>query len=306
MKWLVKAGIQSALACIPGGEAINHELQIYNNFYSRLGWEAQNNASHLARMAAATARFGLKLQGAQVLEVGTGWVPTLPVGLHLLGAEVHSFDHERHLRQSNLRRLLDIYPRLLPTLAANGQAAFLNSRLAALRAGEEESVVNWLNKSGIHYHAPADAARTSLPSSTLDLFFSVAVLEHVSEQVIRAILQEALRTLKPDGLSYHHIGLHDHYADFDPHITYVNFLKYGDFAWKILGQNRIQFHNRLRCSDFLNIFRESGFEVLEYSSKVDNASLQALSRMRLNKRFRGYETSDLATYTMTICCRKAN
>lgn len=306
MKWLVKAGIQSALACIPGGEAINHELQIYNNFHSRLRWEAQNNVSHLAKMAAATSRFGLKLEGAQVLEVGTGWVPTLPVGLFLLGAEVHTFDHERHLRQSNLRRLLEIYPQLLPTLAGHSDTATLRSGLAALRAGEEESVVSWLNKVNIHYHAPADAASTGLASSTLDLFFSVAVLEHVSEKAIRAILQEAIRTLKPGGLSYHHIGLHDHYADFDPHITYVNFLKYGDFTWKVLGQNRIQFHNRLRCSDFLSIFQETGFEVLEYSSKVDDASLEALSRMRLSKRFRAYQDSDLATYTMTICCRKAN
>jgi hypothetical protein len=32
-----------------------------------------------------TSRCGLRLQSAKMLEVGTGWIPTVPLGMYLLG-----------------------------------------------------------------------------------------------------------------------------------------------------------------------------------------------------------------------------
>ena len=304
MNWFLKAGVQAVLAHVPCGEVLNHQLQVCNGFYSRLLCEAQNNVSHLAKIASAVQGFQLKLGGARTVEVGTGWVPALPVGMYLLGAEVHSYDHVAHLRVGNIKRLLEIYPDLLDTLAAHEDDSVLRSRLETLRQNEQASIVDWLRPFGIFYHAPGDAAQTGFPPGSFDLYFSVNVFEHIPESAIKAMLGEAHRILRKGGLTYHHIGLHDHSANIDPGVTYVNFLKYNDLTWKVLGQNRVQYHNRLRYSDFLRIFQEESFEVLHCQSKVDESSLRALETMRVAKRFKDYEKRDLATYTMTICARK--
>ncbi len=292
---------------MPYGEVLNHRLQIWNGFWRNFRWSVQNNVRHLSNLARTAKKFGLDLNGAQALEVGTGWTPTLPIGIYLLGAEIHTYDHLPHLRANNLRKLLTLYVDFLPTISESTgvDVEVLQARLASLREAEQECLGDWLRLFKIYSHAPGDAARTDLLSDSLDLHFSIAVLEHVSEASVRLILEEARRTLKPHGLSYHHIGLHDHYTDFDPTITRVNFLRYGDFTWRILGQNKIQFHNRLRRSEFVRMFQDAGFEILQCESEVDPASLQALETMRLNKRYRTFDKGDLATYVMTICARRA-
>ncbi len=305
--WWMKAGIQLVLAHIPFGERINHQLQIWNGFHRHLPPQARNNIDHLCSISRACSRFGTNLEGARVLEVGTGWTPTLPVGMYLLGAEVHTFDHVAHVRGEMLDALFKVYESEIPRICAEcgKDIALLESRLARLRQAEiRRSIREWLLPFNIHYYAPGDATQSGLKADSLDLYFSVAVLEHVPEDVVGKILREAYRTLKAGALTYHHIGLFDHYTSVDPAITQVNFLKFRDSTWHVIGQNRVQFHNRLRKSEFLKMFREAGFEILECAFEVDKRSLEALPALRLNQRYRSFDPKDLAASVATICARK--
>jgi hypothetical protein len=306
MKWWVKSLVQASIAQLPYGEAMNHRLQIWNGFYRRFRWAVENNVRHLCNLVETTRKFGLQIDGSVAVEVGTGWAPTLPVGMYLVGAEVHTYDHMRHLRATSLNKVLDFYPEFFPRISERlGIApAVLHERLAQLRQGEKQPVCDWLNRVNIHYHAPGDAGVTALAPNSVDLHFSIAVLEHISEANVKRILLEAQRILKPGGLSYHHIGLHDHLTETDMAATKINFLKFNDLTWRFLGQNRIQFHNRMRQSEFVNIFQERDLDILQCESDVDEASVRALSSMRLNKKYRSFNPADLATYVMTICVRK--
>jgi ubiquinone/menaquinone biosynthesis C-methylase UbiE len=165
-------------------------------------------------------------------------------------------------------------------------------------------VDEWLCPLGVHYHAPGDASRSEVRDGALDFYFSVAVLEHVSVPAIKAMLREAHRTLRPGGLTYHVIGMFDHYTSVDPTITRVNFLKFNDFTWRILGQNKISFHNRLRESEFISLFEEAGFEVVDRRSEVCEPSLKALETMRLSPKYRNFDKRDLATYGAIITAKK--
>jgi hypothetical protein len=306
--WWMKAGAQAALAVMPFGEALNHRLQIWNGFLENFSWAIEANIEHFCNLIRTTSRCGLQLQGARTLEVGTGWIPTLPVGMHLLGAQIHTYDHVRHLRAANLARLVDLYPKHLPSLAeaAHCETALLEEKLRDLRRRQCDSVDGWLCPFEIHYHAPGDASQSRLPDGSLDLYLSIAVFEHVSVQAIKAMLREAFRTLRPGGLTYHVIGLFDHYTITDPSITRVNFLKYSDFTWRIIGQNKIQFHNRLRESEFVSLFQQAGFEIVDRQSAIDDRSLKALETMRLSQRFRNFDKKDLATFGTILCARKPN
>jgi len=306
VRWWVKSMAQASLACMPYGESLNHQLQKWNGYRRRLPWAVGNNVRHLGNLVMTARKFGLSMEGASVVEVGTGWTPTLPVGASLLGAEVHTYDHLPHLRAANLKSLLEMYPDFLTQLSdhVGVDLGLLQARIANLRHAERVPMRDWLGEAGIHYCAPGDAAQTGLGANSVDLYFSIAVFEHISENDVRRMVREAQRILKPGGLTYHHIGLHDHLAETDAAATKINFLKFADWTWRILGQNRIQFHNRLRRSEFIKIFQEENFEILECESEVDEASLRALSKMRVSKKYQRFDREDLATYVMTICCRK--
>jgi hypothetical protein len=307
MKWWAKSAIQAALSRMPYGESLNHRLQIWNGFYERFHWSVENNVRHLCNLARTVEEFGGRMEGCSAIEVGTGWTPTLPIGLHLLGAEVHTYDHMRHLRIANLKKVVDLYPEFFPRISESLgiEQTVLQQRLSGFRRAEKEPLRDCLSEAGIHYHAPADAANTGLPANSVDLYFSIAVLEHVSKADVERMGVESHRVLKAGGLSYHHIGLHDHLAETDSAATKINFLKFSDSTWQILGQNRIQFHNRLRQSEFVEIFKDAGFEILLCQSEVDEISLKAIPTMRLNKKYRTFDAVDLATYEMTLCVRKA-
>lgn len=302
----MKAGLQALLACVPCGEALNHRLQIWNGFYDNFRWHIQGHVAHLCNLLRTTSRHGFSPAGAKVLEVGTGWIPTVPVAMHVLGAQIHTYDHVRHVRIANLCQVIDLCRDWFPNLAkaAECEIAQMEARLVEFRRGRRDSLEEWLRAFDIYYHAPGDAARSGISSESLDLYFSIAVFEHVPIDAIKAMLREAYRTLRPGGLTYHLIGLFDHYTTMDPTITRVNFLKYSDLTWRIIGQNKIQFHNRLRASEFIRLFEEARFEIVEQQSEVDERSLKALGSMRLSPKFRQFEPSDLATYTTTICARK--
>lgn len=219
--WWIKAGAQAALSLVPFGEAINHRLQVWNHFRANFRWAVECNIKYLRDIIETTSRCGLRLQGARTLEVGTGWIPTLPLGLHLLGAQtVHTYDHVRHLRAVHLAKLVDLYSDYLQALADSAQrdAASLQARLSAFKIEGRDgisvdgvNVEDWFSPFGVHYHAPADASRSGLPDGSLDFYFSVAVFEHVSVSAIKSMLREAYRTLRPGGLTYHVIGMFDRY-----------------------------------------------------------------------------------------------
>src|ERR1700752_4349103 len=65
------------------------------------GYDPAFMLSEAARMAASLRNFGLQIEGARVMEVGTGWRVDLPLGLYLCGAEtVHTYDTHRYLLPS--------------------------------------------------------------------------------------------------------------------------------------------------------------------------------------------------------------
>jgi hypothetical protein len=261
MRWIAKAAAQNLFAVIPGGNRINRLLQ--GDVFAHL---VPGHIRHLEKI-----RKVLPPDVKVAVEIGTGWCPTVPLGLTADGIVVHTYDRARHATAESIRACQG---------AVGGDWAL------------------------VHYHAPGDATATSLPDASVDLHFSLAVLEHVPAQVIPAFFTEAHRILRPGGLLYHEIDLRDHFADFDPSITPVNFLKFNDFQWKCIGQNSIHFHNRLRASDFLRMFESCGFELVDVATITDERAAKALSRMKIADRFQRYEKSDLITSVLTVVARK--
>jgi hypothetical protein len=105
------------------------------------------------------------------------------------------------------------------------------------------------------YLTGGTASLSEIPSGSLDLILSTAVLEHVARPEFATLAHEMMRMLHPGGTAYHEVDLMDHLGGAQ------NNLRFSEAAWESpLMVNSGFYTNRLRCSEILQIMRAAGFE----------------------------------------------
>ena len=298
--WLIKSAVQRAISLLPKSHVWNEFFQA--RIARSLGTSTGEIEAKLAKFCRRYYRSLATTRGSppsefDVVEIGTGWYPIVPVGLFLCGTRnIWTFDIAPLLRAERLHAMLGCFAEL----AADGR---LNKALPELRPdrlkqllelrhlAKDEPPEQWLARLHIHV-AVRDARDTRLPDRCADLVFSWGVLEHIPEPVLRELVREFKRLLRPDGAMTHYIFTGDQYTYFDRSISYFNYLRFTDKQWRWLDSPIIP-QNRLRIGDFRRIFTEGGFEIL--SEDNDLGSKEALSRVPLAPQFRHYSEEDLLT-----------
>ena len=112
-------------------------------------------------------------------------------------------------------------------------------------------------------------------------------------------LLKALRAVTR-GITTHSIDYSDHYARSDPSVSRLNFLRYSDAEWRPFNSGK-QYVNRLRHSDYLRLFREAGFAIVEQSSVPGEPPAGVAEKVAT--RFRRYEPADLFALQGRIVAR---
>lgn len=280
MNWKLKAFIQTSVSLFPDPVA----QPLYYFIQKKFGAWGDPDFSGRYQLA---AKFGVwagecrdGLQGKTVLEVGTGRTLDLPIALWLMGAEkVITVDLNTYLRP-------ELVPKSIAFLLANreeytnifsvgAERDVLHERFDILSGlGDDfNQIIQQLN---IEYMSPADATRVPLDDDSIDYHVSLNVLEHIPEGVIRGIMCEAKRLLKPKGAMIHFIDPSDHFAHSDESISAVNFLKFSELQWKLIGGNRFMYHNRMRARDYSDLFENIGLETVKEDEQKDPRSLEQL------------------------------
>ncbi len=241
------------------------------------------------------------------LELGTGWLPIIPIGLALSGGrELWTFDIEPLLTTERLLLVLGHYSNyakrgelsaLLPEARAD-RIQKLDAVLATATAGEQPGAL--LERLGIHYQV-ADARQIPLPDNTVDFLMSSGVLEYVPKQGFHQILGEFHRVATPGAMMSHRLNLVDQYSYFDKNITAFNFLRFSERAWSWLDSPLIS-QNRLRIGDYRRCFREAGFEI----TREDNLSgrPEDLARIKLAPQFQPVPPEELLVLHSYISARR--
>ncbi len=286
MRWQVKAAIQATFAVLPGGEYLNHMAQLMFGSHAP---EAYIGAfrQQMAKIEELNARFPLK--DKTVMEIGPGWNAIGIFCFSLMGVkEIYTFDHQPHIRFGLVRELLSV--------VRDNEPRYRASATKLLGAKKLE---DFFAMTGVHYCAPGDASRTGLANKSIDLIYSYNVLEHIPIKVLEAITHESNRILKADGIAFHRIGLHDHFQSIDPSLSAVNFLKYSDPVWRIIGQNKIHYHNRLRASHYVDMFERHGGEI---AFREDELLPRNIAAAKTIKRaiYRGVPAEELAISGMDV------
>lgn len=222
--------------------------------------------------------------GAIVVEVGTGYCPGAPILFWLAGAKAtHTFDLHRHLRE-------DLTLRFVKSLT-DCSVRYPERLLKLLGCTKLEDV---LHVAATNYHAPADAGFTSLPSGSADLHFSNNVLEHVPPTAIVDILREGARLLSSAGIAYHRVNPADHFRRYDPKISSINFLRFGERKWRQIAGNDLAYHNRLRAVQYRDLFQRAGHEVVDWLEAEDCKAIETIrAGFPLDAEFANYTPEQL-------------
>lgn len=303
--WKVKGIIQKALSVAPGGARVNDVLQRrlgdLRDFDDNIRIKVENwrgLMSYLAKVGAAD------LAGTQIMEIGSGWYPTVPLCFSLAGVRsCHTVDISRHMSAELVFRMYRAVERHLDLIGAVSGCApqTIRARYESLRA---DSLEDFLSRAGIMYHAPADGSKASwLADGSIDLVYSNSVLEHVPEVVIATLMKESRRILKTGGLMLHAVACNDHYAHFDKSISYINYLQFTGGQWR-LWNNDLNYQNRLRANDFIRLARDSGFEIVHETRVVRPGTREAVDHLHIAPEFSSYSREDLIATTVDFIGRK--
>jgi hypothetical protein len=300
VSWLAKALVQRSIGVLPNPhywneffqKRVTHSLDLTKDRFEE---GLCNSRNHLERFH----RFRAPATGNNfsAFELGTGWFPTVAIGLFLCGAgDVWTWDINPLLTRERLKltvqRFLDLErgQRLRAHLHALPERLNRLRKVMALCESQEQlGPAALLRRLGIHYRI-GDASRSGLPPQSVDLIVSDVVLEYLSQEKLLETLQEFRRIAAPDAVMSHTISLSDQYSAHDRRVTPFNFLRFSDRTWRWLNNPIIPL-NRLRVSDYRSAFSASGFRVVDETSRRGDPA--DLARTPLAARFRSYPVEDL-------------
>jgi hypothetical protein len=289
--WIFKALAQKAIyGC--GLLDLYHELQ------TRVGrlqnFHPKDRIEYAAKLATDISEFK-SIEGATILEIGTGWVPVLPLALYMMGASrVITFDLNRHLNPLLTMYATSMMRDCLPEIErrTGRDTAIMKARLDLLLSSGNMGEL--FHRAGIEYHAPADAGNTGLEPESVDIAYSNLVLEHVTPSALHAIHAELKDVLREDGVIWHNVDFSDHYAATQRHLSPINFLRYSEPVWNMFGQNEILYQNRWRCCQYQELFDRAGFKILGEQDHRSEAAAAALKNGQpVHRDFTNMSRSDL-------------
>ncbi len=302
MRWWAHWGIQYLLAHVPGGATVHRLMQERTGQLRHLEQGNQfGNALRILEMASDQVG---SLAGLRVAEIGTGWVPAIPVALALVGCEVHTFDVAALTQRDYLRRTLKAWePRLDEiAVAARQPVCDVAERWEAL--ARSATLHELCQKTGGVCLAPVDT--TALPNETgaFDLVVSNLVMQCIPDQLVVPVLRESARILKPSGWSIHRIRMTDEYAFSDPRQHHLHYLTYGKATWDRWFNHRLKNQNRWRASHFLDAFHDVGFLLREVRKHQDDSGAAYFHRVPLAPDFQSCDEDDLNTIGMDVVLQK--
>jgi SAM-dependent methyltransferase len=164
--------------------------------------------AHLLHLARVDVR------GRVALELGSGWVLSHAVALHLVGARaVIASDLEPQAQLPALGAAIRSATSSIvrDVLSPFEDHAVLRERVAALEAlaAGRGLTLDALRALGVEYVAPLDLARRRL-GRPVDLVYSNSVLEHVPARDAPSLLSNVAADLAPGGVMLHAVHLEDH------------------------------------------------------------------------------------------------
>ena len=234
-------------------------------------------------------KHGETLTGKNILEIGSGWIPLMPYILKHFGNcnNVYTYDINEHYDKVNIAKL----------------TSYFNAEYKTDFISEENSKYGLPDF--VKYYPKNDVSTTSLPGR-IDIVFSRFVLEHVSPAAILAMHQKFYEKFDRSTIILHLISPSDHRAYSDASLSHYDFLQYSQQEWNKI-QTKFDYHNRLRLPQYLEIFEQAGFEVVELEfNEVNKASkkYEDFKKLKLHSDYAKFAEKELLAGSINILLKK--
>ncbi len=296
-KWILKAIVQKTISYLPQKEKINYLFQKYvtkgvllNDEYFELKLIAvKDHIDYFNKF---------KEEGssqAEILELGTGWYPIVPLSLYLIGENrISSIDTQNWLTKDRFVITIEKFVEW----KENGKVAkFLQikpekwEKLMNIYENRDQLSLNEIIDSLEFNFVIGDARKMDCRDGTYDFICSNNTFEHIPEEILVGILREFKRVLKNNGVMSHFIDMSDHFAHFDKSINIYNFLQFSESQWGWID-NGIQPQNRLRFKDYIAMYNQLGITIVH--EEIRDGDIDLLNRINLDSKFKSYSSKELA------------
>jgi hypothetical protein len=306
--WLLKSAIQRVISILPHRQRWNELFQTLGT--RSLDLTAAKFESRLEHTRRHLDNFVLTQSGSvrqfTAFELGTGWFPTMVIGMYVRGAgPIWTVDIDTLLRSARLELVLRFFcdyddrkelDKHLPGIH-HDRMQQLREALSFVGRESPEAVLERMNIRVM----VRDAQDTGLPENSVDLFFSTGVLEYIPKPVLEGIFAEFRRIGTARAAMSHWISMVDQFSYFDRSITPFNYMRYTANQWRYLNSPMI-WQNRLRISDYRELMTNGGFEIVHEEDEPGSAS--DLDRIRLAPQFQHYSREDLLVLKSWITARR--
>ena len=171
---------------------------------------------------------------------------------------------------------------------------FLNNRnLTGIKFDELLDFDSLLVENNSYYLTEGISSLKKLEDNSVDFVFSQATLEHISLHDFIETQKEIYRILKYSGIASHNIDLRDHLG------SGLNNLRFSEQIWESdLMANSGFYTNRIRYSQMLNIFKQTGFNV--EATVIETWDKLPISRSKLSPYFRDLSDEDLCVQVFDV------
>lgn len=291
MDFRYKCFLTKALERMPYGETAYYLLQKYVT--KSLRQSDEENLSRYEEKVNPHFKAFQKLGGAEFekavyYEFGAGWDLFAPIGFSALGmGRLFLIDLSPLLHADEALKSIRFYQNFASKLG-------LRHMPSDWKPISRDNLKTVLKESfRIDYRAPVDAKKTGFETESVDYIVSNVTMEHIPADDIAPILLECRRLLKKDGVFSCTIDYQDHWAYFDKSISVYHYLSYERDDWKRYNPSR-HYQNRLRHCDYVQLFENAGFEIMEIETKpIRSEDKEHLRKISLASCFQHYAQEDL-------------
>lgn len=302
MKWWMNAGLQYTLANIPFGHKVHRLLQKSGGGLANL--KGNTRFENAIKICGYANDYHGSLNSARAVELGTGWIPAVPITFLLTGTKVDSYDVQELISDDLFQKTVVILEERLEEIAeASGQSLLeISDRYEILR--KCKSLREAMEKFEGNYTITQRTDMLPYKDAEIDIVFSNLVLQCIPEFILPEVVRESYRILKPGGIAIHRIRMTDEYAPCDPNRNELSYLKIPGKTWNRFFNHSLKHVNRWRRPRFMKMFDEIGFQVIRSYSSMTPENIEALMDTGVAKEFQHYSWNDLATVGLHVVLQK--
>lgn len=276
MDWRLQIIKKSVLGRIPFGNSLR-QLKRRTFGYKPDPDNLINTVENLKQMQSELNSLERSFRGSTVLEIGSGWFPTIPLLLAMEDIKhVYMTDLTPHMDKVTFKATLEYLRQYFPN------AIYLKK-------------INRIEDIPASYMTPFDPGK--LPDKSIDYIISRTVLEHIPPEEIINLFSALRPKLTPAGLMLHLIDNSDHLEFNDKSISRINFLTWGKRKHASINFLMKDGENRLRHHEYPALFKSAGFSVLSEKAIIHEVTNEIANSLKLSSPYSEMTPEQLSALT---------